>query len=377
MKKIFLLDAYNDFYKKKKEIYGAQKSMEQLLTVLKKYNECRCIFFSSDIEKDIFYKNEFVLKINKVLNQFGGKILKYNFFQKVNFIINYLFFQIKLIKVLKKEKPDLFYLNDPRSFFMIFLAVKILKIRTITYIRADIRNNFVNKLCIRYSNKIILIANNLLNELGENFVNKYKNKIKVIYTGFDFDEYNYSDKLLEIKNPKIKLGYVASINPRKGLDFLVEILKEKEIKENIILIISGGIIKGYEEYWNKIKEQLENNDIEYLFLDFQKDIHKVYNCLDILVLPSLSEGLPRSIIEAMAHRIPVIANNVGGVDQIIINEKNGFLENKSDKEKWISDLKTVISNNELRKEMGKSAEKIVREKFSLESFEKEILNEFE
>lgn len=376
MKKIFLLDVYNNFSIEKGEIYGAQKSMNQLLKTLEQKNKCICVFFNSEIKKDMFFKDKIVLKINKILNEFGGKVLKYNILKKIKFLINYLFFQIKIIKILKKERPDIFYLNDPRSFFMVFFTTKILDIKTITYIRFDLNNNFVNKLCIRYSDKIILIANNLLNELGKNFVNKYKNKIKVIYTGFDFNEYNYSDKLLEIKNSKIKLGYVASINPRKGLDFLVEILKEKEIKEKIILIISGGIIKGYEEYWNKVKEQLENNDIEYLFLDFQKDIHKVYNCLDILALPSLSEGLPRSIIEAMAHGIPVIANNVGGVDQIIVNKKNGFLENKYDKEKWINDLKIIILNQELRKKMGKNAEKIVMEKFSLNKFEKEILKEF-
>lgn len=376
MRKIFLLDVYNEFNKKEEEIYGAQKSMNQLLKTLEQKNKCICIFFNSEIKEDMFFKNRIVLKINKILNEFGGKILKYNILKKIKFLINYLLFQIKIIKILKKERPDIFYLNDPRSFFMVCFSTKILDIKTITYIRFDLDNNFINRLCIRYSNKIILIANNLLNEFEENFVNKYRNKIKVIYTGFDFNEYNYSNKLLEIKSLKIKLGYVASINPRKGLDFLVEILKEKEIKEKIILVISGGIIKGYEEYWEKVKEQLENNEIEYLFLDFQKDIHKVYNCLDILVLPSLSEGLPRSIIEAMAHGIPVIANNVGGVDQIIVNKKNGFLENKYDKENWINDLKKIILNHELRKEMGKNAEKIVIKKFSLNKFEEEILKEF-
>lgn len=377
MKKIFLLDVYNNFSEEKGEIYGAQKSMDQLLKTLKKKNKCICLFFNSQIKKDIFFEDKIVLKINKVLNQFGGKILKYNIFQKIKFIINYLFFQIKLIKILKKEKPDLFYLNDPRSFFMVFFAIKILKIQTITYIRSDIRNNFINKLCIKQSNKIILIAKNLLNELGEEFVNNYIKKIKVIYTGFDFDKYNYTEKLLEIKSQKIKLGYVASINPRKGLDFLVKILKEKEIKEKIVLIISGGIIEGYDDYWNKMKSELESNKIEYIFLGFQKDIHKIYNCLDILVLPSLSEGLPRSLIEAMGHGIPVVANNVGGVDQIIENGKNGFLEKKYDKENWLNDLEKIILNNNLRKEMGKIAREVVKNKFSLEKFEKEILKEFE
>lgn len=376
MKKIFLLDVYNNSEKRKGEIYGAQKSMEQLYKTLVRKNTCVHLFFDSEIKQDLFYNDKIILKINSSLNQFGGKILNYNIFEKINFLIHYLFFQIKIIKLLKKEKPDIFYLNDTRSFFMVFLAIKILNIKTITYIRSDLKNNFVNRLCIRFSKKIILISDNLLNDLNKNFIQKYSNKIKIIHTGFDFESYNYNEKFLTLKNQKIKLGYVASINPRKGLDFLVKILKEKEIKENIILIISGGIINGYEEYWSNIKKELENNRIEYIFLGFQKDIHKIYNSLDILVLPSLSEGLPRSLIEGMSHEIPVIANNVGGVAQIIKNYENGFLEEPYDEIRWTNDLKKIILDKNLREKMGKNAKEFVTENFSLNEFENKILKEF-
>lgn len=153
-------------------------------------------------------------------------------------------------------------------------------------------------------------------------------------------------------------------------------MKEKEIKENIILIISGGIINGYEEYWSNIKKELENNRIEYIFLGFQKDIHKIYNSLDILVLPSLSEGLPRSLIEGMSHEIPVIANNVGGVAQIIKNYENGFLEEPYDEIRWTNDLKKIILDKNLREKMGKNAKEFVTENFSLNEFENKILKEF-
>lgn len=200
MKKIFLLDVYNNSEKRKGEIYGAQKSMEQLYKTLVRKNTCVHLFFDSEIKQDLFYNDKIILKINSSLNQFGGKILNYNIFEKINFLIHYLFFQIKIIKLLKKEKPDIFYLNDTRSFFMVFLAIKILNIKTITYIRSDLKNNFVNRLCIRFSKKIILISDNLLNDLNKNFIQKYSNKIKIIHTGFDFESYNYNEKFLTLKN---------------------------------------------------------------------------------------------------------------------------------------------------------------------------------
>lgn len=375
MKKIFLLDVYNKIQGSYN--YGAQKSMLQLLETLKKENECIEIFLDSNLKKIKREDSKIILPLNKVANVFGGKILRYNFFQKIKLVLSILFFQIRLYLLLKKEKPDIFYCNDIRSFFMVFLATKLLKIKTITYIRADIKNNFVSKNCLKNCDKIITISEGLLNDLDKSFVKKYNDKIKLIYTGFDFDKYDYSSRLDNLSKEKVKIGYVASINPRKGLDFLTDVLvNNKNIKDKYQLIIAGGVIPNYEKYWEEIENKLKSNNIGYVFLGFQKDIDKIYNSIDFLVLSSLSEGLPRSIIEGMSHSIPVIGNDVGGTNQIIEDSVNGFLMKVDDKISWEEKVELLILDKKLRISMGKKAREIVTEKFSLDKYKKRVKEEF-
>ncbi|MDP0507261.1 MAG: glycosyltransferase [Fusobacterium sp. JB019] len=374
--KILMLDVYGRSVKRKKR-YGAQKSMDELIKTLSVENNCVQIYLEDEISKIKFKQNRILFPISKKINVFGGKILRYNFFQKIKLALSILFFQIRLYFLLKIEKPDVFYCNDIRSFFMVFLATKLLKIKTITYIRVDIKNNFVSRNCLRNCDKIITISNGLLNDLDQNFVKKYKNKIKLIYTGFDFDTYDYSSKLDNLSKDKVRIGYVASINPRKGLDFLTDILENNQkIKDKYQLVIAGGVIPNYEEYWEKIENKLKSNNIDYVFLGFQKNIDKIYNSIDFLVLPSLSEGLPRSIIEGMSHSIPVIANNVGGTNQILESGINGFLIEVGDKVNWEEKIETLIFDKGLRISMGKKSREIVIEKFSITKYKKRVQEEF-
>jgi len=99
------------------------------------------------------------------------------------------------------------------------------------------------------------------------------------------------------------------------------------------------------------------------------------NCY-CLVLPSLSEGLPRVIMEAMASRKPVIASNVGGIPELIKDEITGFIFNPANPDDLAEKLKRLLSNSELAIKMGKDGGKIAVAKFSnanyLESYFKMI-----
>ena len=374
--KIFMLDVYGRSVKRKKR-YGAQKSMDELIKTLNIKNDCIQIYLEDEIEKIRLEQNKILFPVSKQINVFGGKILKYNFYQKIKLALSILVFQMRLYFLLKKEKPDIFYCNDIRSFFMVFLATKLSGIRTITYIRTDIKNNFVSRNCLRNCDKIITISNGLLNDLDDNFVKKYSNKIKLIYTGFDFDMYDYSSKLDNLSKGKVRIGYVASINPRKGLDFLTDILiSNKKIQNKCQLVIAGGVIPNYEKYWEEIEKKFKKNNIDYIFLGFQKNIDTVYNSIDFLVLPSLSEGLPRSIVEGMSHSIPVIGNDVGGTDQIIEDGVNGFLMEVNNKNSWDQKVELLIFDEKLRISMGEEARQMVIEKFSIDKYKKRVKEEF-
>lgn len=119
--------------------------------------------------------------------------------------------------------------------------------------------------------------------------------------------------------------------------------------------------------------QLENK-VEFkgkLSLEETKDIMKNCYCL---VLPSLSEGLPRVLMEAQALGKPVIGSRVGGIPELIKGGKNGFLFEAGDSNGLAEKLKILLGNKGLVMEMGRWGRRFVEEKFSNEKYVENYIN---
>ena len=87
---------------------------------------------------------------------------------------------------------------------------------------------------------------------------------------------------------------------------------------------------------------------------------------DIFVLPSYREGVPRSIIEAMAMKKPIVATNIRGCREEVIHGENGFLVEKQNVLQLFEKLDILLNRKELRKEFGENSRKIVERQFNEE-----------
>src|SRR5699024_3636417 len=97
-----------------------------------------------------------------------------------------------------------------------------------------------------------------------------------------------------------------------------------------------------------------------------RDVIEYMNQADIFVLLSKSEGLPLSIIEAMREGIPVIASDVGGVNEILQHGRQGFLVKKGDRDFLTKALLTLMSSEELRRKYGNAGRNRFIKEFSFE-----------
>ena len=88
------------------------------------------------------------------------------------------------------------------------------------------------------------------------------------------------------------------------------------------------------------------------------------NGLDIIALTSLNEGTPLSIIEAQAYSKPVVATNVGGVKDTMVNFETGFYVDKSDLDGFCAKIKLLMNDEALRINMGEAGRHFVEQKFS-------------
>ncbi|WP_042221715.1 glycosyltransferase family 4 protein [Oceanobacillus manasiensis] len=380
MKKIMFLESRYDSF------YGAQKSMLKLIQGLDSNKFSYKVVTTGDgkLMKGLEENNVpvDVLKLGEKANVFGGKVLDYSIFEKIVVILQIIIYNIKLIHYIKKNNIDIVYVNDLRAFLYSVIATKLLRKKNVWYIRADITNSFLTNLGLRFSNKIITIAHGVLEHIPQEKIEKFNYKITNIYTGFDFDQY----KIYEKKESKINfgistnkhvIGYLGSINERKGLDVLIDsYIEVSKIYNDLHLLLIGDVSTGYEEYWEQQSKKLESEDVAFSHQPFRKNVSQAFSAMDTFVLPSNSEGLPRVVIEAMGHKLPVIATDVGGTKEVIPSDEFGIIIRKGNTNELIHSIKLLKEDKVYRSKLSQKGQEFCKTNFSNNRFVREINDYF-
>ena len=166
-------------------------------------------------------------------------------------------------------------------------------------------------------------------------------------------------------NNELKLLWVGLLIHRKNFGFLIKCLENLPHNINWKMTVVGG--GSLQKYWeSEIKLSSLNNKINFVGEIDYSNIAKFYKNSDIFLFPSLREGSPTVILEAMYHQLPVIAFKQNGAD-IMLNDECGILIPIRNKEQMINDFVNSIiklyENPDRRIEMGKAARKKIEENF--------------
>ena len=162
----------------------------------------------------------------------------------------------------------------------------------------------------------------------------------------------------------IVINFTGRIVERKGLDFLINAFAQtKELLSSSILIIVGA---GTDE--SKMKNLVSKLGIDnnIRFLGHASEIVRFYKASDIFVLPSFAEGMPNSLLEAMACGLPIIASKIGGVVDVVQDERSGILFESGDMSGLSSAMVRLAKDDALRQRLGAEARKRILEDFSVE-----------
>ena len=140
----------------------------------------------------------------------------------------------------------------------------------------------------------------------------------------------------------------------------------KEIK---ILYLYPDILDLYGDIGNIKKASLERNIQNNIsFPGWLDEIERDHylKMSDIFFLPSYTEGMPMSILEAMGYGLPVVSTNIGGIPDLVKNNENGYLSDPGNTDEMAENILSILNNEKKRIQMGKKSLEIVREKYSLD-----------
>lgn len=180
-------------------------------------------------------------------------------------------------------------------------------------------------------------------------------------------DYKLPSRFYEKK--EIVIGTVANFKPQKNPFMWVEVANRivgKFPKVKFIYVGDGPLKK-------KTEERID--DFERIkILSWQEDIPEILRKTDIFFLPSRWEGLPRTVLEAMATGIPVVASCVDGTKEAVLDSVTGYLLSPSDSDGYVEKLSELIRNERKRKEMGTEGRKRVEKLFCYEKMIKKTMN---
>jgi N-acetyl-alpha-D-glucosaminyl L-malate synthase BshA len=284
---------------------------------------------------------------------------------------------IKLKNIIKKEKPDIVHTHNCNAYEFGVLAARILKVKKIIHTAhgksvkpnklKKLRESLFHKFISAFLTNYISVSKDLAKYAAKNWCLN-KKKIKTIYNGIDTNTYKKIkvDKSflynLGIKKDDILIGIVAGLRPVKSHETLIKSMQliKKQVPNSKLLIIGDGPEKN--RLINLTDKLNLKKDI--LFLGNRKDIVKLLNCLDVSVLPSLSECLSIALLESMSCQLPVIATDVGGNPELI--NKDYLVKPKDYKNLAIKTVK-LLKDKDLRENIGKQNRKRVLNHFNIQN----------
>lgn len=178
--------------------------------------------------------------------------------------------------------------------------------------------------------------------------------ISVIPNGVDTHRFTNGHR--RIPAPVVRILFVSRLIRRKGLQYLIAAIPEiaKQVHSPFVIKIVGD---GPDK--EEFLQQVHNQGIEeyvrfYGYVD-HANLPQSYLDADIFVLPSLAEGMPNVVLEAMGSGLPVVATRVPGSEELVQDGDNGFLVDAKDAENLANALIALIDHPELRERMGRKA----------------------
>lgn len=285
----------------------------------------------------------------------------------------------QMVKYLRQFKIDILHIHSSKAGLVGRLAAIVARTPAVVFtVHNFILYDYMSKtkkkifatveaLLARCTDQIIAVSRALAKGLVED-EGIPDDKIAAIYNGIDLEPFDapiHKAKVLEalgLDPQKPVVGTVARLAPQKGIKYLLaaaQIVQAQLPQVQFLIVGDGPLLSELQS------QQAKLGLTGVVFAGYLDDIAPVMKALDIFVLPSVTEGLGLTILEAMAAEKPVIATAVGGIPEVV-TEETGILVPAADVAELGRALIRLLQDAGLQADMGAQGKQRVREQFSLD-----------
>ncbi|HEX5461300.1 MAG TPA: glycosyltransferase [Steroidobacteraceae bacterium] len=277
---------------------------------------------------------------------------------------------LRLAKLLRKARVDIVHTRNAEPFFYGYLAARLARIPVVVHsehgrtfpeqpLRAMVQRLLMRGVDAAFAVSTQLRAD-LVRELGID-----GSRMEVLYNGVDTGSFRPLDAPCQgsASGERLRIGSVGRLVPVKNYTLLLNAFARLPPDACQLILVGEGPERGALE---RLADDLRIRDrVE--FAGHRDDVPDLLRTLDIFVLPSLSEGMSNTLLEAMATGVAAVASDVGGNREIIESERSGLLFPSGDTAAAAAQLQRLIASRELRRAVGGAGAARVRGTFSIEA----------
>jgi glycosyltransferase involved in cell wall biosynthesis len=270
----------------------------------------------------------------------------------------------RAIAIARRFRPDIIHTHLSTGAWWGSFAGRILGIPVLAHVHA-----LNTKTCFLFSNHVAACSEGVKRHLvAQGMV---ADRIHVVYNGIDLQDLDNLRPLPDVRRDlgltdgEPVVGVTAHLSPKKGQRHLLEALALlRSSRPNLRCYLVGE--GGQQEELQALAEGLGIGD-QVRFMGYRNDAVDLMQAMDVVVLPSVAkEGLGVCLVEANALGKPVVGSDIPGIDEVIVDGRNGLLVPPGDAAELAAAIDRLLEDRPLREQMGQSGRRRVEELFTLE-----------
>lgn len=281
---------------------------------------------------------------------------------------------LKLAALFREHKPDVIHTHIYFASTISRIAAQLTHVPVVithmhnVYLHYNKRNLWIDRLLSHISDQVVCCSK-AVEDFVLNIEKVNPGKVVTIYNGIDMDRFDIPfdrenlKQSLNIQNNEFVIINVAFLMEKKGHKYLFEaVVRLKKEYPNIKCLVVGYGSSQEEGDIRNYPQKLGIDD-RVVFLGLRNDVPELLRIANVFVLSSLTEGLPLALIEAMAAGLPIVSTHVGGVGEVVEDQKTAILVKPQDPEAIYKAIKSLIDNPPMGKKLGEAAFAVSRKKF--------------
>lgn len=286
------------------------------------------------------------------LDRYAGSVLRAGILSRLASLFALIAYNFRILGTLRRLRPQAIQCHNVRSLLMVGLAARLVGIPTTLFIKAELGNPLLDRIAFRLARRVFFIADALMPA-------RRRSKFRKLRIGIDFADV---DAVLarrpfegdpEDHKEHLTFAFAGWLVPAKGVHVLIDAFERvtHQVSDARLEIVGEG---DDAEYRQELRNVVAWQDLgkRVTFHGWRDDVLDALDAADVYVMPSFTEGVPRSIVEAMALGKPVIATKVGGIPELLEGGELGILVAPDDSTALAAAMLRVAADRKLRRSLA-------------------------